>query len=763
MNKFEYQDLYLTWSNYEVICNDYKDISILEGNNDIPCPELKVLAFSTKILHNNSSNRNNKEIIAISGNVYNYDLDSADFKNEASFIILKEENIKSDSNFNHEMNDVSFCHNEAIFLNKFFIKLSTYDPDVLVAHNLYKDHLEEIISRVNINRISENWSKLGRIRRVTSPKYVTGGGFISNLNQMRYFTAGRIICDTVLSLQDIIRENNYTIDFLANRHLISNSLHENKDIISVNDTEDLLNYGLQALEESRVCFELMNKFWILQLNKQLSNISGSLWIKSLQNSRVERCEMLLLHEMKKKSFILPDKFNKSNYISEDFPEDVNEDKKNKLNNYEGGLVLEPKAGFYDQIILLLDFNSLYPSIIQQYNICFTTVGRKSTQNFNESNRNNFNEFHKLNNTNQAKPNVETIEENDENDLNIIRKTESIAILPFIIESLIKQRNLVKEDLKNEKDSFKKSMLNIQQTALKLSANSLYGYLGYKSSRFYSKTIAALITKKGRDILKETVTIVKTIQNINSSCFLDIIYGDTDSIMVNTLTNDLRKALEIGHIIKQKINDKDKILKIEIDSVYKSLLHLKKKKYAGLKYENAMELLKNNFQGDIILTKECKGLDMIRRDWCDLSKETGSYILDLLLNSELTKEDIITQIYDYLKELNIKIEKNLIDLEKYVISKQLVKNVEEYNNALLPHIRVAKRLRERGDQSITNGTMITYLICRNNKEKIQSKKVSERAYHLKEVRENKNLEIDIEWYKESQILMSINRLCKHIKV
>lgn len=114
---------------------------------------------------------------------------------------------------------------------------------------------------------------------------------------------------------------------------------------------------------------------IIPLTKQLTNIAGNLWYRSLQNARAERNEMLLLHEFKKKKFILPDKklptakdFRKSMANGDEFEEqDHGNSKKGgpkrKKAQYAGGLVIEPKAGFYDNIILLLDFNSLYPSII----------------------------------------------------------------------------------------------------------------------------------------------------------------------------------------------------------------------------------------------------------------------------------------------------------------------------------------------------------------------------------------------------------------
>lgn len=88
--------------------------------------------------------------------------------------------------------------------------------------------------------------------------------------------------------------------------------------------------------------------------------------------RSERNEYLLLHAFAEKDYIVPDKQSKAEKL-EDGEEDKRAKGGKKKPTYSGGLVLDPKVGFYDKFILLMDFNSLYPSIIQEYNICFTTI------------------------------------------------------------------------------------------------------------------------------------------------------------------------------------------------------------------------------------------------------------------------------------------------------------------------------------------------------------------------------------------------------
>lgn len=128
--------------------------------------------------------------------------------------------------------------------------------------------------------------------------------------------------------------------------------------------------------------------------------------------------------------------------------------------------------------------------------------------------------------------------------------------------------------------------------------------------------------------------------------LEVIYGDTDSIMINTNSRSLEEVFKLGNKVsscnycktssmslrgaklclhallshtspqvKAEVNKLYKLLEIDIDGVFKSLLLLKKKKYAAL-------VVENHGDGRYSVKQELKGLDIVRRDWCDLAKECG---------------------------------------------------------------------------------------------------------------------------------------------
>ena len=533
------------------------------------------------------------------------------------------------------------------------------DPDILIGHDLYSNLFEKILSRIQDKKMN-NWSRLGRLQKIAPPK----GN--SNLFKTRYATVGRLLCDTYLSARELVREPDYSIEHLSRVHL-----GKERKIIAAehylpafDDQQKLIDLIESTAFDAYLTNEIMNKLEILPLTKELTTTAGNLWIKSLQNSRAERNEMLLMHEFNQHNYIFPDKFSYQ-HDDKSLLEDLEKIEKQgkKKQKYAGGLVLEPKMGLYDKYILLLDFNSLYPSLIQEFNICFTTVKRPSIsledqirqklhRETTTTKPNNEKKDKKQNK--EAKDNKENKDEDSEDekidsieDIITIDENTDKCILPKVIRSLVEKRRAVKNLLKKAESFEEKQNLDIKQKALKLIANSIYGCLGFSSSRFYAKPLAALITKKGRDTLEKSVAVVR------DKMGYEVIYGDTDSMMINSNCDgdQLGDALKIGFAIRKEINQlsKNKKLEIDIDGVFKPLLLLKKKKYAAKKIVNLSNLLINPSL-EPIFVQELKGLDMVRRDWCDLSKNTCQTILDIIL-SGMNKDDVIFQIIESMKKIS----------------------------------------------------------------------------------------------------------------
>lgn len=152
--------------------------------------------------------------------------------------------------------------------------------------------------------------------------------------------------------------------------------------------------------------------------------------------------------------------------------------------YEGATVLEPLRGFYDRPIATLDFASLYPSIMLAHNICYSTLIPPHQEGCiaEDSVCRRLGEFRNLqlwiamvrccmrclSFQFSRSPSTRAC---------FVKRSVRRGVLPVIVEELIAKRKEVRQEMKNAKSDFEKKVLNGRQLALKISANSVYGYTG----------------------------------------------------------------------------------------------------------------------------------------------------------------------------------------------------------------------------------------------------------------------------------------------
>ncbi|KAI1799521.1 hypothetical protein F4811DRAFT_95933 [Daldinia bambusicola] len=711
----------------EVLVNDPDTISPMSDSDNLDAPPLTLMSIAMRTVFNAKDNK--QEILAISARIYENvllsDTTPAEKLPSKTFTLMRPSGSAFPLGFDklamgRKKALIKLVKQESEMLAFFLAQIDLIDPDVILGHQL-----EGVDYSILLNRLHEKktpqWSRLGRLRRAAWPTSIgkTGG----NVFAERQLMAGRLLCDLANDAGKSVmyKCQSWSLTEMCNIYLGGDTHRRDFDNETAlktwaSDKSGLMDYITHMEADTYFIAALALSTQMLPLTKVLTNLAGNSWARTLTGTRAERNEYILLHEFHRNKYICPDKqFFKGRPKAE---EEINEEEATegkKKDKYKGGLVFEPERGLYDKFVLVMDFNSLYPSIIQEFNICFTTVERSS-----------------LPDDEDAVPEVPTQQEQ--------------GILPRLIATLVSRRRSVKSLMKDKNATPEQlATWDIKQLALKLTANSMYGCLGYTKSRFYARPLAILTTYKGREILRST-------KELAESKSLQVIYGDTDSVMINANVESIADALKVGQEFKKAVNERYRLLEIDIDNVFRRILLQAKKKYAAI---NLVEVP----GGKYIEKMEVKGLDMKRREYCGLSKEISSRLLNEILSGDDT-EVSVQRIHEYLREVAGKMREHAVPVPKYIIYTQLGKAPQEYPNAdSMPQVQVALREIARGNR-VRRGDVISYVVTGDSKS--SSEPVAKRAYTPQDVmKPDSGLKVDVEWYIGKQIFPPVERLCANI--
>jgi len=660
-----------------------------------------------------------------------------------------------------EIPDVNLIRveNELELLHKFQDMILQEDPDVIIGYNIFG--FDYYYMHTRLGMYLEEWKNIGRICNITPKlKDISWESSAYGEQKIRFLRMnGRISIDLLQVIRRDYKLPQYNLDTVAKeflgrgKHDVEHSFifqtfyhHlQGKEV-----TEEFTKISKYCLEDSNLVLDLFEKLNLWIALTELSCIVHVPIVSLITRGQQIRCFSQIYHLASKRGVI------------------INRRKEEKR-DYKGANVIEPTQGLHEHVICL-DFKSLYPSIIMSHNICYTTfVLDKNIKD---------NECHV----------IEWDDEGQKQRYRFVKKERLEGIIPTIVRRLIDERNNVKRLLSQEKDPLKKIIYDKRQWALKISANSFFGFLGTTDKGMLPLLEASMcITAEGRK------TILECKKFLEETHQAKIIYGDTDSVFFNFPdTRSIEEVFKRGKELTTEINQKFHPLEIEFEKAGR-MLCLLKKHYAFWVYDekkkepkwnisyvsanrthseiavfkmtpDSTELLPLNkimadkkevevydpLNGEKIKIEKkivpnilYKGIALARRDNCSWCRKIYETLLHYVMISHRSVYESYDMIRDYIVDLFL----DRVPMEDLFVTKGVKVNYK--NNSAYKIL--TERLKKNG-VVIHQGTRLDFVVVEGDKKS----KVGERMVVREELK-NTKVKIDKRYYAENLLKRKIETL------
>ncbi|MBU0762594.1 MAG: DNA-directed DNA polymerase [Candidatus Altiarchaeota archaeon] len=419
---------------------------------------------------------------------------------------------------------------------------------------------------------------------------------------------------------------------------------------------------------------------MLPLMYELSKVIRQPLYETSRMGSGQRVEYLLVEEAQKRGILVPNRPSDDEYGERDD------------SPYEGAFVVDPIRGIHDNIILF-DFRSLYPSIILSHNIDISTLDCSCCEK----------DGHKAPNNHHF-------------------CTRNRGFIPEVLKKLLDRRTEFKKLMKNEDDPEKKALLDVEQQAMKLLANSMYGYYGFQRARWYCRECAEAIAGWGRQYIQKTIDTAK-------KHGFEVVYGDTDSVyLTKPDISDIDKIKDLSKRFQKEINDElPDAMELEYEGFYPRGVFITKKRYALIGEDEKLTI---------------KGLETRRRDWCQIAKKTQERVLDALL-----KDRDPEKAAQLVKETVSRIKEGGVPLDELTINTQMTRNLGGYVSEG-PHIAAVRKAMKEGVE-YKQGDIITYVVTKGN-----ATNIGDKAVVIEHANEG---DYDPDYYINNQVLPAVMRI------
>jgi DNA polymerase delta subunit 1 len=566
--------------------------------------------------------------------------------------------------------EVRSFQNEKDMLNAWYRFILDQDPDIITGYNVMNFDIPYLLNRAKALKIY-SFEYLGRdlnakatVKKITTTTVANG-----TRENMRISMSGRVVMDMFPIIQNDYKLSSYTLGNVATTYL-----GEPKDDVKYKEIPGLQNGSDQdrarlaryCLKDAKLPLQLMNKLTCLPNYVELARVSGlPLDITIIRGQQI-RVLVQLYRNGNASGFIIPNiKSQESN------------------GKFTGATVMEPIVGYYRGPVITLDFSSLYPSIMQAHNLCYSTLIQPEDL---------------------PKYEVEDYVISPNGDA-YIKPTIREGLLPKMLTGFLNARRVVKAELKKETDPFKRAVLDGRQLALKRLANSVYGFTGAQKGYLYCVSISSSVTAYGRKMIGDTKEFVEQMYIKQNGYPFDaqVIYGDTDSVMIYLgpeETIDVETAIKYGREAAACITGKFiNPINLEFEKVYCPYLLIGKKHYAGLYWTKA-----DNF--DKI---DAKGIETVRRDKCEFVKK----IIEKVLNFLLIDKNIDGAV-SFVKDMVVQLLRQRIPFNDLIYTKRWSKLNYHGKQG---HVELAARMRRRDPNTAPIlGERIAYVILAGYKGK-----------------------------------------------